>query len=352
MNYIYQSEEGKARLVFEALHDEISPPESIGFSQAAGAFLEQYDSWGSAYEGCKAAYDVLLTTELNLDKLMPLCAFDKLFAKKLEQFTGRGNILDYVEAAELIYSQQQDLNGDGRPDWLMALSYPTLSPQAYIEVWAIIVTDTGTDVVKLTRLWAGEKKVEEILVEIHSLLPFNTPLITIASNRELHFLQLVKGEKGWEAKLHMNGNAIDYSLQMVENNLQLDLFFDPINPYVGIDHITYQWNAEMEKFVEINQHAPNSLGMRFDEALDSAEALIFQDGDFAAAIPILTTIANEFDPAEDSWWLSLPKTLYLLGLAHELQGDEMQAVVAYWRLWHDYPTSPYALIAVAKLAEE
>jgi len=40
---------------------------------------------------------------------------------------------------------------------------------------------------------------------------------------------------------------------------------------------------------------------------------------------------------------------YLLGLAYELSGDEINAVAAYLKLWRDYPNSPYAIMAQAKL---
>ncbi|KAA3661921.1 MAG: hypothetical protein DWQ04_14925 [Chloroflexi bacterium] len=356
MNYVYLEDEEMARSVFENLHDEV-PPKFIGFSQAAEAFLGEYDGVESAYEACKTAYDALLATEMELEGIqttMPLCAFDNLFAERLEQYNGEGNVFDYVNVAEVIYSQHDDLNGDGRLDWLFALSHPTLFPPADVEVWAILQTDGGTEVMKLTRLWAGGEAVEEISAEIHSLPLFDTPLVAVLSNKGLRFLQLIKDEEAWEAKLHMfYGHEMDYSLQMVEDDLQLERFVDAATSYMGVDRITYWWDAEKGEFVEVSRHAPNSLGMPFDDAFDSAKVLILENGDSAAAIPILTAIADEYVPIHDSEWpISLPQMLYLLGLAHEMEGNEAQAVAAYWQLWHDYPTSLYALMAAAKLEEK
>jgi hypothetical protein len=295
----------------------------------------------------------MLATELELSgftELMPLCDFDKLFVEKLSQYDGTGSVLDYMDGVELIYSQQYDLNGDGRLDWLFALSHPTLFSQAYIEVWAVLLTEMGIEVEKLPAYLGAEEDIEEISAEIHFLPSFDTPLIAILSNNRFNLLQLVKEEAEWETKLYINfAIATDYSLQMVEDNLQLDLIIDPPT---GIDRITYQWDVEMDKFVEVSRHASNSLGVPFYEALDSAETLILENGDLAAAISILNTIANEYEPIDDAWWqTTLPKTLYLLGLAHEIEGNEEQAVAVYWRLWHEYPISPYALMAAAKLEE-
>jgi hypothetical protein len=40
---------------------------------------------------------------------------------------------------------------------------------------------------------------------------------------------------------------------------------------------------------------------------------------------------------------------YLLGLAYELAGDEANAVTTYLQVWQDYPNSPYAVMARARL---
>lgn len=218
-------------------------------------------------------------------------------------------------------------------------------------MWAIWLTDTGIEVVKLPTYLGVEEDVEEVSVAIHTFPSFNTSLMTIASNNGLSILRLVEDGEGWETNSAISNRlAIGYNLQIAEDRLQIDLLFDTATSYAGIDRITYHWDAEMGEFVEVERHAPNSLGVPFDEALDSAEALIFEEGDFTAAISILTVIAEEFDSTgEFAWLVSLPKTLYLLGLAHELVGNEGEAVAAYWRVWHDFPSDPYALMGAAKL---
>jgi hypothetical protein len=41
--------------------------------------------------------------------------------------------------------------------------------------------------------------------------------------------------------------------------------------------------------------------------------------------------------------------LYTMGLTYELSGDAQKATEIYWQLWHDFPESPYALMAQYKL---
>ncbi len=78
-----------------------------------------------------------------------------------------------------------------------------------------------------------------------------------------------------------------------------------------------------------------------------AESLLLTEGDPVQAIPLLTDILAE--PEQEHEDFSRPRLYYLLGLAHELVGDDQNAVMAYWQLWRDYPDSPYVLLVRAKL---
>ena len=357
MNYVYLEDEEVARSIFETLRNETTPPELIGFSQAADAFLEHYDGLETAYEGCRAAYEIMVETELELSDisdLMPLCAFDKLILNSLTHYNGIGDPFELIDAAEIIQSQQFDLNKNEQLDWLFAVAHPTVYVNVDVEVWALLLEDERTEVVKITTLRARQQEFEEISLDIHVTQPFDTPLIGIHSNNDFRISQLLQSEDGWTTKRLMgNGITTGYTLQFIDNTLQLDTLIDPMSTYKGTDRIRYHWDAETEGFIEVSRHANNSLDLPFEVALDSAESFIFEHNDFASAIPILTTIVNEFDPnIEYSYQFSLPKTLYLLGLAHELQGNESQAVAAYWQLWHDHPTDPYALMAASKLEEK
>ncbi len=192
-----------------------------------------------------------------------------------------------------------------------------------------------------------------ISTKTHPFSLLDTPIIAIQLGSSVHFRQLIQNESGWEAKQHtISYNIKDYSLKMMENNLHLELYFNASDSFGDIDRVLYEWDGELEKFIELSQHAPNSLGIPFQEALNSAEALILETGDLATAIPILTTIINEFEPNKDyGRSFSLPRALYLLGLAYEIQGKKAEAVAAYWRLWHDYPSDLYAKRAANKLEE-
>ena len=50
-----------------------------------------------------------------------------------------------------------------------------------------------------------------------------------------------------------------------------------------------------------------------------------------------------------TYFISQDRVRYLLGLCAELQGEKGKAAHIYWRLWRDYPRSPYVIIAQSKL---
>lgn len=350
MNYVYSEDEENARAVFETLRDESLLPASPGFSQAANAFLERYDGRSSgAYMGCLAAYRILQTAESEFQDArnqMPLCSINLLLLQELPHFNGINASANNSFANEIIDVQQLELNGDGTLDWLLFLYDPFYVYDEGRDIWVILTTSTGTEAVKLASFRHTYGEQLQTIIQTHPFPLLSTPLLGIISNENAGLYQLVQDDGIWQAKLHpyvINGH---YDLKMTEGRLQLEVTY---NDHYRLDSITYEWqNGE---FVEIGYHAPNSLGIPFDEAFTLAETLIFEEQDYATAVSILTVIANELDT--DDWRARrLPEMLYFLGLAHELQGQEDEAVAAYWQLWHDYPTDPYALMAAAKLERQ
>lgn len=350
MNYVYAEDVENAHAVFEALRDESLLPASPGFSQAASAFLEQYDGRsGGAYTGCLAAYKLLQTTESEFQdsrKQMPLCSIDLLLSQELPYFNGINTDANYSFADEIIDAQQLDLNGDGTLDWLLFLYNPFYVYDEGGDIWVILPTSTGVEVVKLTSFRHTYGQQLQITVQTHSFPLLDTPLLGIIFKEDARLYQLVQINGTWQAKRHPYIIDGQYNLTVTESKLQLQVTY---TDNYRLDSITYEWqNGE---FVEINRHAPNSLGIPFDEAFTLAETLIFEEQDYETAVSILNVIINELN-TEDRLATRLPEMLYFLGLAHELQGQEDEAVAAYWQLWHDYPTDPYALMAAAKLERQ
>lgn len=85
------------------------------------------------------------------------------------------------------------------------------------------------------------------------------------------------------------------------------------------------------------------------QTITQIEKDLFEGGNLVRAKASLNELLakNLFDSSD----LDLVRAhlIYLLALTHELSGGEETAVTLYWQLWHDYPSSPYALNASRKL---
>jgi hypothetical protein len=97
-------------------------------------------------------------------------------------------------------------------------------------------------------------------------------------------------------------------------------------------------------FVPLRSEYPN----RFLEGLLAAENSIFAGNDPAQVRDQLLQLAESPGLICVNTW-SCDPYYYLLGLSYELLGDKPKAVEAYHRLWSDYSTSPYTIMARLKL---
>ena len=90
--------------------------------------------------------------------------------------------------------------------------------------------------------------------------------------------------------------------------------------------------------------------------IHAAERLLFTEHKPATTIEILDPLLQDYD----RWSLSdvtryrligeaRPYLLYLLGLAYEMNGEQAQAVQAYWTLWNDFPLHPLSYLVQQKL---
>lgn len=106
---------------------------------------------------------------------------------------------------------------------------------------------------------------------------------------------------------------------------------------------------------EDDYYDPPWEGYRWDETRlefrdDLLEYVLFVEHNPDKAVGLVKTILPlilEWKDLDVNWWF--PRYYYLCGLSYELSGDAQKAAEIYWQLWHDFPESPYALMAQYKL---
>jgi hypothetical protein len=116
----------------------------------------------------------------------------------------------------------------------------------------------------------------------------------------------------------------------------------------------YQWDPSEQSYLLAESYpSPQQQG------IEAAEKALFEANDPVKAIQVVQPLLKGkiMDPVT-SWaegnYVSGPSRtrpylMYLLGLAYERTGDEVNAVRAYWQLWHDFPDNPYSFAARRKL---
>jgi hypothetical protein len=259
-----------------------------------------------------------------------------------------------------------DIDGNGVEDWLATLTtkpdIPTWLPSRQWAVWVFLRDEQTINPVEITTFWAD---VPEISFEVHHLKPQGNPVGTLFAENKLSVFEIRKSQaalplvSGLQAKPVFLMDPL-YGIDTFENssdgqgitvyNRTYNGFYSPSDTWQA----SYHWNETTHAYIMVED-----LPSPQQQTIEEAEHALFESSQPEVAISLLqqllageiretVTSANEngliYGPPFTSTYLQ-----YLLGLAYELSGDEVNAVQTYWKLWHDYPESPYSLLARRKL---
>ena len=379
MLYLSLNQEGEAQILLNNVVESPINLEASTISAIAKAYLDAYQSSEDTFLACTQALQVLddliqlhtidgiidyqslnTTAGFNVypDRLIFICSplqslEDAINAWNFDTSSSEKSIFEFLAKNQIVLNNSipLDLNGNGIEDWLMVAEMidPGHSPQKYILAFLnssdrfVMLPVSSISKHDLDDLTINTMKLPDYEYPIHILTSLNRPKIfAVESSSDVPKL------KEWLRYENLYGSA-SYKLQQHEDgNVELIISYES-RPYLDYyREAVYRWNSETQDFELMEKRADNSLGIPLDEAITQAETLLFQEGDFEAAIPILTAVLTELNAAEELTW-AIPRSLYLLGLAYELSDDETNAVDTYWSLWQTYPESPYALLAQAKI---
>ena len=113
----------------------------------------------------------------------------------------------------------------------------------------------------------------------------------------------------------------------------VEIFSFPDESYPEPIYEAYRWDAEQEDL----------------QSFDLIAYMILEEGNPEGVIALIEEQLAKLEGLEDQAEYSADRFYYLLGLAYEWMGDERAAVEAYWKVWHDFPESGYAVMARPKL---
>jgi hypothetical protein len=291
-----------------------------------------------------------------------LCPMNTVFQSLVFKWVAgqSGNIIRFLRqagvsiAADLPY----DLDGDGDQDWVIARQNPW---EDYVEVWALVVDDSGfTPLRTLLSVTVPGSGLSQDYFKVETVqLPGNAaPINFLSAADELAVFQLVyNGERPPYLQVLSSLNGVkDYAIQDNGETFEFKAYFTPDR--WSPNWQVYRWAPAYYRFDPVKREASEEEKKYYgpDDAAQAAEEKLVKEWDPAAAIPLLKDVLATPRGEQEGFWcygsaycLNRIRLYYLLALAYDLTGDEASAVQTYWQLWRDYPASPYALMARAKL---
>jgi hypothetical protein len=356
MMHAYRSEATAARRLLESIVTTPASPVTPTISLAARQFLAYYQGDLSLYRACTAALTTAAARGINI--VESLCDLRLILKKQVSQ-TGAlqpAGLPDFLEeqGVSVLSAQDLDLDGDGREDWLALLATDKASGEPGLELWAFPAVDAGMTAVYITSYQAGTTP-NSFSVTSANLPDLATPIHFVQVGQRLAIITFTDslGEitvRQWSIDSSSWQEIVTFTLQETAGNIQVTIHFDVSRRPPPYEAVTARWNPARQDFDLVARHAANSLGIPLQEAALQAEWLLLGEGDFQAAVDLFSTILTEPQPAHFyGYGIDWPRLHYLLALAYELTGEADKAVAAYWQLWHDYPDSPYSLMAQRKL---
>jgi hypothetical protein len=325
------------------------------FPRMAKSFVELYQGDATLYRACLAtnriyerlvnarklpngSIDILKVKGINLDWFdltysTPLCDLNAAFTKTLDTISPDDtNLISSLDSlgVEIHYLYQGDLDADSGNEWLIQLD-----PKTWIMAYH---RNDRYDCVVLNSFGWTSGSIQEIEdVHVFQVSDSNKNLFLFRSYDSAWLFEV---DDDFQMKYIQSEYSVEsLGLEQLEGMFVLQLFpkksFSDFAFWEGWRGL--RWNEdEMEFTGDLLEYQLLSID-RFDLAKDEITNLV-------PSYPHMNTAKKLVaDPA---------RYYYLAALTSELTGDSGSAVDIYRQLWHDFPGSPYAIMARYKLTRE
>jgi|WetSurMetagenome_2_1015567.scaffolds.fasta_scaffold28042_2 hypothetical protein len=340
---LYYAQNDRSDLARKVLQDIVDHPTNLDDSfsaEIAGVFLDSYKANEPLYFGCVKAQsklDAKLNDESERDNWISgdstLCDLNQAFSQMVLSFKpmfSEDPITDLKDAGVGISEfTKVDINDDGQPDWVFINSDNN-------SIWALIVKNQGLQPVLLDEAYHLDEEAPQSKLIVET--------IKVAENSTLLFVNF--------------GNSL-YTYELTElnglNEAKDVLYEYPIEKYSVTNG---DQGVEVKILYAQQKYTPEYGNLRFyhwDDKIGEFVLLpLFGDGMFTEnfpddSLPYLEEILSTFDQDIPGLDLEKAQFLYRMGLIDELTSNNEKAVQNYWQIWHDFPGSPYAVMACSKL---
>ena len=389
--YAMRGRQSQALSLLTQIRDNPTQPDYKAASQLAGAFLQSYPAT-SAYAGCAAANQVLDITafrnmywpELDLAAIRtawgfsdpqwayeggpilfsgsysredPLNVCNLVTAFRLsiqsQSFTSTESLTRWLDSQHIPYTglEEGDLDNDSRRDWLILVG--TGKNQSF-HLWALLnrkqgilpvwISYTHHMTANIPAAWGTFTPTSsDALLNVYQWTD-GMVIFRVVSQGDWTGVDQVIDSKGYyDGDSFLGFTAHPAETGPLENSSaeELTIFIVGEKSWEQ-DWYTLGWDPALNTLRVIS-----SPRVEQEHRVLLAENLLFERDDPKAAIEILNQMLDgEAEVLPDM----RPYLQYLLGLAYEINGDERDAIVAYWNIWHDFPLHPLSYVVQQKLS--
>ncbi|MBN2499342.1 MAG: hypothetical protein JXB38_01165 [Anaerolineales bacterium] len=357
--YGLQGESRKAQTNIQAIVAEPYNADYPAIANASEVFLENYQNSQDLYRACKAAkaslwdtipssrqanFDMYDDSELLLELwgfegysfyLMPyLCNEYDIFRYIVSNAKPpRGkDILDVLVDAGITITDSLavDLDLDGKQDWLIRADTSLGYGSTGRSTWMLLSSDRGYDLYNL-----GGGELESIEIEHMSISQSGEMLTLVQEDDSFYVFQIDEedGKKFLNLILDRSYNVDRFEVNMDKGFPYITIYYILEESYTRRIFETYRWDLEKG----------------YLRSFDLIAYTMFDEGNLEEAVALIEEQLAKLEGLEDQAGYGADRYYYLLGLAYEWMGEERAAVEAYWKVWHDFPESGYAVMARAKL---
>ncbi len=375
--YALQAQPEQAISTLQTLEDDSA------ISDAAQAFLEQYQDAQDIYRACQAAqtwmetlippengkgefywpensesiwgYEIRQRYQNGALYIGELCNLRAALRAVTNTIRGNDPVTTLQQAGvNILAALPLDADGDGDQDWIIRIDAPMNDD---LFPW-VLLNQGGKWVARRLPNGAyqynGNAPIENVFKAQVLPIPGQRPPLVLLQMDQLVFTFYFEPIPSGFVLLHYASTALNNVLSFtVPDSTQPEFRVDFVPDSFTPDWQVYRWEPTESQITVVEESlsaaqlyacGPTSLAHR-------AEAKLLEEENLREAIPLLEAVAAAFPGTGEDCYNGYDhaRLAYLLGLAYEWYGYTEKAVQAYWTTWHDYPDSAYALMARAKL---
>lgn len=355
--YAVNSQPDNGRAALQQLIEDPVNPITPTLSLAAQTFLDLYQTDLEAYQACAAAQRLMLDA-LDRPSIYSAnyleawgysgsyhfpCDLSAAWRVLLEQATAMelddAIVLLEDHGVQIIDKRFIDLDQSGPNEALITIKSPDSLRDYTQATWVIFQTDSGLRFVRLGFDVTSTTRWETAVPQSSA-----KPLHFIQDDDSLHIIQFNIQEDGITIQQFFRSELF-YNVKSFALNKQYDeplVTVDFSTASFGFRQLVLRWNPTLEDFEIVETDVPYYLGTSRYDLVEWAKVMMFEEERFEDVATMLSYYLANYE-------VEMSEVRYLLALAYELSGQEQRAVETYWKLWHDFPESSFAVMARRKL---